>query len=60
MTRPILKVLIDLSIFEKKGQRVAANPSKNNYIATEKPETRRPFAFSLFQNLYLVVSRLRI
>ena len=57
MTRLILKAAINLYIFEKKEQRIGAKPSKNNYIATEKPEMRRPFAFSLFQNLYLVVSR---
>ena len=57
MTRLILKVVTDLSIFEKKGQRIGANTSKNNYIATKKQEKRRHFAFPLFQNLYLVVSK---
>ena len=57
MTRLKLKVVVCLSIFEKKKneQRIAANPSKNNYFATKKPKIRRPFAFFLFQNLYLVV-----
>ena len=54
MARLILKVVKDLSIFEKKGQRIGANASKNNYIATEKLEMRRPFAFPLFRNLHLV------
>ena len=30
MTGLILKQVIDLSIFDKKGQRIEANPSKNN------------------------------
>ena len=57
MTRLKLKVVVYLSIFEKKKneQRIGANPSKNNYFATKKPKIRRPFAFFLFQNLYLVV-----
>ena len=58
MTRLNLKVDAYLSIFEKKKnkQRIGANPSKNNYFATKKPEIRRPFAFLLFQNLCLVVT----
>ena len=57
MTRLKLKLVVYLSIFEKKKneQRIGTNPSKNNYFATKKPEIRRPFAFFLFQNLYLVV-----
>ena len=57
MTRLKLKVVVYLSIFEKKKneQRIGANPSKNNYFATKKPKIRRPFAFFHFQNLYLVV-----
>ena len=55
MTRLILKVVVDLSIFEEKGTQNWSKPSKNNYIATKKPKIRRPFAFSLFQNLCLVV-----
>ena len=60
MTQLILKVVIHLSIFEKKGQRIGAHPSKNNYTATGKPEMRRAFAFSLVQNLYFVVNLYRI
>ena len=55
MTRLTLKEVVYLSIFEKKEQRIGANPSKNNYFATKKLEIRRPFAFFLFQNLYLAV-----
>ena len=51
MTRLKLKVVVYLSIFEKKKneQRIGANPSKNNYFATKKPEIRRPFAFFFFK-----------
>ena len=48
MARLILKVAMDLSTFEKKGQRIGANSSMNINIATEKLEMRRPFAYSLF------------
>ena len=37
------------SIFEKKGQRIGGNPSKNTYIAIEKLEMRRHSAFFLFK-----------
>ena len=58
-TQLILKVVVYLSIFEKKRTMNWSKPpketSKNNYFAMKKLEIRTPFAFSLFQNLYLVV-----
>ena len=36
--------------FHIREKKIGANPSKNSYIATEKLEMSRPFAFSLFQN----------
>ena len=59
MTQLMLKVVVYLSIFEKKRTMNWSKPpketSKNNYFAMKKLEIRTPFAFSLFQNLYLVV-----
>ena len=55
MTWLILKVVVYLSRFKKKEQRIGANSSKNNCTAMKKPKIRRLFAFSLFQNFYLVV-----
>ena len=58
MTQLVLKVvIIDLSIFKEKERKIKTNCSKNNHIATEKLEMRRPFAFSIFQNLDLMVNR---
>ena len=50
-TQLMLKVVVYLSTFDKKR---AMNWSKH-YFAMKKLEIRTPFAFSLFQNLYLVV-----
>ena len=55
MTQLILKVVVYLSIFEKKRTKNWSKPSKNSYFATKKPEIRRLFAFLHFQNLYIVV-----
>lgn len=58
MNRLIWKVIIiDLSIFGQKGQKLGTNLYNNSYIAAKKLELRRPFAFSLFQHLDLVANR---
>lgn len=44
--------------YGKKGRKVKVSISKNKYIATGTLEMIKPFAFSFFQHLDLVVSQI--
>ena len=61
MIRQIRAVVpFDLYTIGKKGQKVKTSISKNKYIVIEKVEIKKPFAFPIFQDLDLGVSRQEI